>query len=443
MIFPLAACLPLAAFVATATSDDAIAESYPRTLDDMLTMYPNLTLGDEVPHANSIPTGCVDKNGSACLQYSLPMAQAFTALANAGQCGPNPNLKSWTCAACRTVGFDVVPASVKVVTGREVFQGQSTSIYVAQVKGSFPGSKPRPAEALMHTGEDCWQHCRHTEGYCDWCGVGNVCVAKRSDSNATGHHCAKPSWNLVAKAAVSNGGQGTVFGCVLSVRGSKNLDNWVMNFDFPMESMKFGDQCPKCRGVMGWLRSYHEIEHKIMSSLDGLGCLPGSPFGNLLITGHSFGGSLATLAMFHLQRKGYNVVQSYNFEATRVGDKAWSAAFQTAFGRDVPVFRVTHSADVVPRLPPQLGKLHLGLAYEHVASEVFFPGEDKNTNVICEAAEDKRCADRESWAPALATSLKRKFRDHCSGPLGEYNDFCHCPVNRFSESAPEKTYIVV
>jgi len=335
------------------------------------------------------------------------MAQAFTALATAGQCGPNPNLKSWTCAECRTVGFDVVPDSYKVVAGKELFQNRSTSIYVAQVKGSFPGSKPRPAEALKPSSEDCWKHCRQTEGYCDWCGVGNVCVAKASDS--TQHQCAKPAAvEASAAKAIADSSEST-FGCVLSVRGSKNLDNWVMNFDFPMEDMKFDDQCPKCKGVTGWLRSWREIEPKIMSTLSDLGCVPGSSLGNLLITGHSFGGAVATLAMFHLQRKGYNVVQSYNFEATRVGDKAWSAAFQTAFGRDVPVFRVTHSTDVVPRVPPQLGKLHLGFAYTHVASEVFFPGDDKNTSVICEAAEDKRCADRELWAPALATSTANGF----------------------------------
>merc|ERR1712178_229131 len=128
--------------------------------------------------------------------------------------------------------------------------------------------------------------------------------------------------------------------------------------------------------------------------------------------GHSLGAGVATLAMFHLQKKGYNVVQSYNFESPRVGDRAWSAAFQTAFGRDVPVFRVTHASDVVPRVPPQLDVLNLGLDYKHVAAEVFFPGHEHNNNVICEAAEDRRCADRELWLPSLLTSISQNFKDH-------------------------------
>merc|ERR1711976_1047324 len=210
-----------------------------------------------------------------------------------------------------------------------------------------------------------------------------------------------------------------------------------------MVDMEFGTQCPNCKAVTGWLVSWREIEAKIMSTLKGLGCVPGSTRGNLLVTGHSFGGAVATLAMFHLQRKGYNVVQSYNFESPRVGNKAWSAAFQTAFGRDVPVFRVTHSQDVVPRVPPQLEVLHLGFDYKHVAAEVFFPGEDKNTNVICESAEDRSCADRDLWLPSLLTSISKGFKEHCSGPLGVHKSFCYCPVSAFDNlGTPDTSYIV-
>merc|ERR1712232_1055961 len=233
------------------------------------------------------------------------------------------------------------------------------------------------------------------------------------------------------------------FGCVLAVRGSSDVDNWIMNFVFPLEDMKFGDQCPGCKGVTGWLTVWREIEPKIMSALSDLGCVPGSALGNLLVTGHSLGAGVATLGMFHLQRKGYNVVQSYNFESPRVGNQNWSAAFTTAFGRDVPVFRVTHSADVVVRVPPQLEILHLGFDYKHVASEVFFPGEDRNTNVICETSEDRRCADRELWLPSLITSISRGFKDHCTGPLGAHASFCYCPASGSDGIAPQQVSYVV
>merc|ERR1711933_412913 len=144
------------------------------------------------------------------------MAQAFTALANAGQCGPNAGLKKWTCEACRAVGFDVIPDSVNVITGREMFQGQSTSVYVAKVKGSFPGSVPRPAEDVKHAGEDCWAHCRQVEGYCDWCGVGNICATVTGVSDAIQHRCAKPADDTTE----ADGSSEDAFGCAVSFRGS-------------------------------------------------------------------------------------------------------------------------------------------------------------------------------------------------------------------------------
>jgi len=386
-------------------------------------------------------SGCIQQNGSACQQYSLPMAQAFIELANAGQCGPDKGLTTWTCAACRRVGFDVVPESVKVVTGRELFQNESTSVYMAKVKGTFPGNKPRPEEEVKHVGEDCWKHCRQKEGYCDWCGVGNSCMGSRNSSwlHRAEYRCTKTDIGEHIDSA-SAGGPDSEFGCTLAFRGSKNADNWIMNFVFPLKDMQLGDSCPNCKGVEGWLRSWHVIEPSIMSALSSMGCLPGSPLGNLIITGHSFGAAVSTLAMFHLQKKGYNVVQSYNFESTRVGNSAWAAAFKKAFDRDVPLFRVTHATDVVPRVPPQL---YPAIDYKHVASEVFFPTDDKTNAVICEESEDRNCADREWWLPALLTNIKDKFRDHCVGPLGEHGSFCWCPVRHRNTSQPQQTVVVV
>jgi hypothetical protein len=221
-------------------------------------------------------------------------------------------------------------------------------------------------------------------------------------------------------------GEASVFGCVLSVRGSHNVDNWIMDFLFFLVDMGFGDQCPGCKGVLGWLTAWREVEQQVMKTLRDLGCVPGSSLGNIIVTGHSLGAAVATLGMFHLQAKGYNVAQSYVFESPRVGNKAWSATFQSWFGRQVPIFRVTHRHDVVARVPPQLDFLNLNLDFAHVAAEVFFPGEDARDYVVCERAEDEHCGDRNIWLECLLMDLG--FRDHCNGPLGAFHSFCHCPL---------------
>merc|ERR1711879_549007 len=102
---------------------------------------------------------------------------------------------------------------------------------------------------LKHIGEDCWEHCRQKEGYCDWCGVGNVCAATALDSSK--YQCAKPSVAEVPRTEEKMASSEEIFGCVLAVRGSQNVDNWIMNFVFPLEDMKFGDQCTGCKGVTG------------------------------------------------------------------------------------------------------------------------------------------------------------------------------------------------
>ena len=53
---------------------------------------------------------------------------------------------------------------------------------------------------------------------------------------------------------------------------------------------------------------------------------------------------------------------SYNFEAARVGNAAFVAAFEAKFGRPIAAFRMSHARDPVPHLPPQgTHPLHSGL----------------------------------------------------------------------------------
>merc|ERR1712139_34997 len=104
------------------------------------------------------------------------------------------------------------------------------------------------------------------------------------------------------------------------------------------------------------------------------------------------------------------------------------------FNRDVPVFRVTHSHDTVPRIPPQLGFLHLpipglrNLDFKHVAAEVYFPSTDHNNYRVCETAENLECGDRYVWLYCLISDSTSSFKSHCQGPWGSHHSFCWCPV---------------
>lgn len=64
----------------------------------------------------------------------------------------------------------------------------------------------------------------------------------------------------------------------------------------------------------------------------------------LLITGHSLGGALATVAIKRLKHK--EKAACYTFGSPRVGDEDWM------LGIKAPVYRIVNSADPVTMLPP-------------------------------------------------------------------------------------------
>lgn len=63
---------------------------------------------------------------------------------------------------------------------------------------------------------------------------------------------------------------------------------------------------------------------------------------------------------------GYNVGLSYLFESPRVGNMDFVKAFDQEFARRIPMYRITHSRDPVPHLPP---RFLTGFKYEHVNYE--------------------------------------------------------------------------
>lgn len=65
----------------------------------------------------------------------------------------------------------------------------------------------------------------------------------------------------------------------------------------------------------------------------------------LILTGHSLGGALATLAARELNHPG-GLAACYTFGAPRVGDEEWVSDLKT------PLYRVVNAADCVTMLPP-------------------------------------------------------------------------------------------
>lgn len=114
-----------------------------------------------------------------------------------------------------------------------------------------------------------------------------------------------------------------------------------------------------------------------------------NPTAEVLITGHSLGGALATLCFLDLRVfLGENTVSFaplYLYGSPRVGNAAF-ATYSASHG--VPIFRVVHHRDPVPHLPFK------SWGYTHPPREVFFDSPQTSFVVCDESGEDPACSDQ-------------------------------------------------
>jgi len=89
----------------------------------------------------------------------------------------------------------------------------------------------------------------------------------------------------------------------------------------------------------------------------------------LVITGHSLGGGLATLAAARLAADGRDVDSVYTYGAPRTGLKDFAAAYTARLGSDT--YRVINHIDIVTRVPLLIQK------YRHVGHRMYFDGSGK------------------------------------------------------------------
>merc|ERR1719296_149588 len=119
------------------------------------------------------------------------------------------------------------------------------------------------------------------------------------------------------------------------------------------------------------------------------------------------GAAVATIAMYFLKAKGYNVLQSYNFESPRAGNAAFANAIGQAMGLAVPMYRITRGCDPVPHVPPRDTP---GMDYRHAGAEVYLSG-DTEESVVCAVDGENRCSARNNVVKCLISQIKAD--EHC------------------------------
>ncbi|KAE8383761.1 Alpha/Beta hydrolase protein [Aspergillus bertholletiae] len=151
---------------------------------------------------------------------------------------------------------------------------------------------------------------------------------------------------------------------VLSFRGTRSIETWVANVQFAKEHVD--ELCDGCEVHTGFWKSWESTAAATLDSVkQALQAYPGF---KLAVTGHSFGGAVGTLAATVLRNSGINA-DLYTYGAPRVGNQEF-ADYVSGQGSN---FRVTHSNDIVPRMPPRM------FGYHQTGPEYWIPGGNNET----------------------------------------------------------------
>lgn len=151
----------------------------------------------------------------------------------------------------------------------------------------------------------------------------------------------------------------------LVFRGTDSDADWVENLKFDQVEYAFAPGFGKTN--QGFTGVYSSMREDVLQVLSGI-----PPIKKLVITGHSLGSALSTLAVPDLcaNLAGSDAIKMIhcNFASPRTGDQAFVAAYNRC---GVPTFRLVNTCDIVPTVPASVLTFDLPI-YSHVGTPVDF-----------------------------------------------------------------------
>jgi predicted lipase len=173
-------------------------------------------------------------------------------------------------------------------------------------------------------------------------------------------------------------------------RGSETITNWLDDFETLMTSYPL---CPQCEVHQGFYYSSQSVKTDVITWTQELQIK--YPSFDVIVTGHSLGGALATLTAMNLVTAQVNNVKHFSFGSPRVGNAA-AAAY---ISNNLPtITRTTHLKDIVPHTP------FVNFRYVHVSGEWY--EDDKGEILECMGYEDPKCADQWTYSETVADHMK-------------------------------------
>lgn len=158
----------------------------------------------------------------------------------------------------------------------------------------------------------------------------------------------------------------------------------------------------------GFLTAYSTFKNTIIPKLATL--KKKYPYAQTLLTGHSLGGAMATLAIPDLFEEIDGIDFFYSFGSPRVGNSDFANFINDFFLKGGYSARVTHNQDLVPHLPEKF------LGYKHIDNEVYYDEKSQDFS-ICQN-DEKGCSNENLMNPSI--------QDHKNymGVPTSYSKFC-------------------
>jgi pimeloyl-ACP methyl ester carboxylesterase len=194
---------------------------------------------------------------------------------------------------------------------------------------------------------------------------------------------------------------------VISFRGSKTLTNWLLNLQFAHTDSPFSE-CLNCYVHRGFLDDYNSVAVQVFVAVNQIREKYGAK--RVLVTGHSLGGVLATLAAIDLKlHDSFSNVSVITFGEPRLGNAQFadppvitlcseirqpllspyesSQVYRFANFSDFMLpdhWRLVNNHDLVPHVPPE------SFGFRHDSVEVWY---HNGTHTTCGPQEDSSCSN--------------------------------------------------
>jgi hypothetical protein len=160
---------------------------------------------------------------------------------------------------------------------------------------------------------------------------------------------------------------------IIAFRGTRTIEEGLIDFtavQVPIPLVWFGNK-PELKPAkvhLGFLIQYSFLFKQVTDGIKQFDQnIP------VFVTGHSLGAALATLGALSIRTLHYpptdfpDKVHMYNFASPRVGNQAFSDAFNFLLTQS---YRIVNMADLIPMVPPPSLKLGpINLEYTHVGEE--------------------------------------------------------------------------